>query len=72
MRSTRIPLDIIFLEPDGRIVSIHTMKPLDISSTSSDGPAMYAIELNAGTAASLGLKPGAWLQIPENARDAAE
>lgn len=72
MRNTRIPLDIVYVQPDGQIVSIHTMKPLDLTSVKSGGPAMYAIELNAGIAVQLGLKPGDMVDIPPNARDATE
>jgi uncharacterized membrane protein (UPF0127 family) len=72
MRNTRIPLDIIYVRPDGQIVSIHTMKPLDLSSVKSAGPAMYAIELNAGVAGALGLKAGDVLQIPPEAKEASE
>jgi uncharacterized protein len=58
MKNTHIPLDIVYVDGQGRIVSIKTMKPLDLSSVSSDKPAKYAIELNAGMAQKLGLKPG--------------
>ena len=64
MKNTRIPLDIVYLDASGRIVSIHQMKPYDLSSTRSKGSARYAIELNVGTAASLGLKEGEQLAIP--------
>jgi len=72
MRNTRIPLDIVYVRPDGLIVSVHTMKPLDLTSVKSAGPAMYAIELNAGVAGQLGLKPGDMVDIPPSARDATE
>jgi hypothetical protein len=69
MKNTRIPLDILFLDKDGKIVSIHTMKPYDLNTTQSAGPAKYAIELNAGVASRLGLKPGDQLEIPSSARE---
>jgi hypothetical protein len=68
MRNTRIPLDILFLDVTGRIVSIHQMKPYDESQTSSDFPARYAIELNQGSAATTGVRVGDQLQVPESAR----
>ncbi len=58
MKNTRIPLDIAFLDAGGTVVSIKTMQPLDLSITSSDFPAMYAIEMNAGAANAVGLKVG--------------
>ena len=69
MRDTYIPLDIIYLSADGRIISIKQMKPLDETSVPSDGPCKYAIELNAGTAQKMGLKVGDVLTIPEKARE---
>jgi uncharacterized protein len=69
MKNVRFPLDIIFLDAEGKIVSIHRMEAYDTSSTRSDGPARYAIEINAGRAAELGLKPGDILEIPSGARE---
>jgi hypothetical protein len=65
MKNTHIPLDIVFLDASGKVVSIHQMKPYDLRSTRSEGPAMYAIELNQGRAAKAGVKPGDRLKIPE-------
>ena len=64
MKNTRIPLDIIYVAPDGTIVAIKPMQPFDLRSTSSDKPAQYAIELNQGMAAASGIKPGDRLIIP--------
>ncbi|MFI5380191.1 MAG: DUF192 domain-containing protein [Tepidisphaerales bacterium] len=72
MRNTRIPLDIVYVGGDQRIVSIHQMKPFDEHTTPSDGPAKWAIELNDGTAARLGLNAGDKLEIPEAALQADE
>ncbi len=47
MHHTRFPLDIIFVDHRGMVVSVHTMKALDESNTSSYGPAAYAIEIGA-------------------------
>jgi uncharacterized membrane protein (UPF0127 family) len=64
MRNTRFDLDIIYLDARGRIVSIKRMKAYDESSTPSDGPAKYAIELNAGGADAL--RAGQTLPIPQS------
>lgn len=72
MRNTRIPLDILFLDASGRIVSIHQMKPYDESQTSSDFPARYAIELNNGVVATTGAKVGEQLQVPDAARSGSQ
>ncbi len=64
MKDTLIPLDILFLDQDRRIVNIHTMTPQPGTPTDrltvyrSAAPAMYAVEVNAGAAAELGLAPG--------------
>lgn len=67
MLNTRIPLDIIYLDRNARIVSIRGMKPYDLTGVPSGKPAQFAIELNAGVAAGLGLKPGDTLEIPPEA-----
>jgi uncharacterized membrane protein (UPF0127 family) len=64
MKNTRIPLDIIYIDETGRIVSIKSMKPLDETHVTSDGPAMYAIELNQGAALRIGINPGDIITIP--------
>lgn len=69
MKDTLIPLDILFLDASGKVVSIHTMKPLDLSTTSSERPAQYAIELNAGAVAKDGAKVGDQLSIPSDVND---
>lgn len=69
MRDTRIALDILFLDSTGNVVSIHSMKPYDLNSTHSAGPAKYAIELNLGAAASSGVTVGEVMDIPAEARD---
>jgi uncharacterized membrane protein (UPF0127 family) len=67
MHNTRIPLDILFLDSNGSVVSIHTMKPYDENTTPSEKPAKYAIELNAGEAAANGVKVADQLAIPTTA-----
>ncbi len=70
MKNTRIPLDIVFVGEDERVISIKQMQPYDLSTTPSDGPAKWAIELNQGAAAKAGLKVGDNVKIPESARTA--
>jgi uncharacterized membrane protein (UPF0127 family) len=72
MKNTRIPLDILYLDAGGQVVSIHQMKPYDTrTETRSARPAKYAIELNVGRAAAVGVKPGDVLEIPASAREPA-
>ena len=59
MRNTLIPLDIIYIGADGRVVSIsRNVRPLDESGAPSAGPAKFVLELAAGRAAQIGLLPG--------------
>ena len=59
MRNTLIPLDLLFIRADGTLDSMsENAQPLDERGEPSDGPARYALELNAGEAARLGLEPG--------------
>ncbi|MDB5299329.1 MAG: putative lipoprotein [Phycisphaerales bacterium] len=65
MKNTRIPLDILFLDNSGRVVSIRQMEAYDLHLTSSLYPAKYAIELNKGAAADSGVKVGDRLTLPD-------
>jgi len=59
MRNTLIPLDIIYIGANGRVVSIsRNVQPLDESGAPSAGPAKFVLEIAAGRAAQLGLLPG--------------
>jgi uncharacterized membrane protein (UPF0127 family) len=58
MKNTYIPLSIAFVDAGGRIVNIEDMKPLDESTHTSRGPALYAIEMKQGWFASRGIVPG--------------
>ena len=69
MKNTRFPLDIIFLDASGRVDSVKQMRAYDLSSTPSDGPAKYAIELNLGKAAEAGVKKDQVITIPTDVRE---
>jgi uncharacterized membrane protein (UPF0127 family) len=59
MRNTRIPLDMLFITRDGRIVNIaERTVPFSEASIPSKGPVRAVLELNGGTSARLGIKPG--------------
>jgi uncharacterized protein len=59
MRNTLIPLDIIYIAPDGRVVSIvRRAKPLNEAPLPSAGPALATLELAAGRAEQIGLRAG--------------
>ena len=59
MRNTLIPLDMVFILPDGRVESIAERTiPQSLEVISSRGPVRGVLELNGGTASRLGIKPG--------------
>ena len=59
MRNTLIPLDMIFIDGRGRIVSIaQNAKPLSEDVIMSGGPVRAVLEVIGGTARRLGIAPG--------------
>jgi uncharacterized protein len=66
-KNVRFPLDNLFLDHNGKIVSIQHMEPFDETGT-NEVMGQYVIELNAGIPAKLGVKEGDTLQIPADAK----
>lgn len=58
MENTVLPLDLVFVGPDSRVVSIGNGKPFSRDLINSGGLTARVIELNAGEAARIGLRPG--------------
>jgi uncharacterized membrane protein (UPF0127 family) len=59
MKNTLIPLDMLFVAPDGTIRTIHENAiPHDLSAISSEVPVSGIIELNGGQAKVLGIAVG--------------
>ncbi len=59
MKNTEFPLDIIFIDSNNKVVSIQkNAQPLNESSLSSEGPAQYVLEVNAGLSDQWKLKKG--------------
>ncbi len=67
MKNCRIPLDIMYFDKDLVMVSASLdTPPCRVSrcpSYPSKAPAMYVLELNAGTASRLGIGPGTRLSV---------
>jgi uncharacterized membrane protein (UPF0127 family) len=64
MKNTLIPLDIAFVKADGTITDIKSMQPLDLNTTKSSQPVLYAWEMNPGWFAKNGIKVGDTVSIP--------
>ena len=59
MRNTEIPLDIIYLDKDKKVVSIaKNARPYDETSLPSEKPAMYVLEINGGLSDKWGIEKG--------------
>jgi hypothetical protein len=59
MKNTYIPLDMVFIGPDGRIVSIaRNATPMSESLISSNGPILEVLEVRGGRAAEIDAQPG--------------
>jgi uncharacterized membrane protein (UPF0127 family) len=65
MKNTVIPLDMLFLDNSTRIIDTHERAvPYSTDIIASRVPARYVIELNGGTIARLGIKPGDQVTSP--------
>jgi uncharacterized membrane protein (UPF0127 family) len=59
MKNTYIPLDMIFIRSDGRIVNIaENTTPMSEREVPSAGPVQAVLEVIGGTARKLGIAPG--------------
>ncbi len=58
MENTPLPLDLIFVAPDDTVLSVAPGKPYSRDIIDSQGVSAAVIELNAGEAKRIGLKPG--------------
>ena len=63
MKNTKIPLDILYFDSSRKLVSAQERVPPCSAGDAcppfpSAGPALYVLELNAGSAEELGIRPG--------------
>lgn len=56
MENTPLPLDIIYVNADGEVVSIKPLSPGDKHGVASDLPAIMAVEVKQGMAARMGVQ----------------
>ena len=65
MRNTYVALDIIFIDADGRVINVaERTEPLSEKLVHSKGPAAAVLELKAGEARRIGLRPGDAVRWP--------
>ncbi|SPH17726.1 hypothetical protein DEA8626_01252 [Defluviimonas aquaemixtae] len=65
MKNTLIPLDMIFIGPDGRVNAVHPMAvPHDETPIPGPGATLMVLEINGGLAERIGLGEGAALRHP--------
>ncbi|MCW5518026.1 DUF192 domain-containing protein [Muriicola sp. Z0-33] len=67
MKNTKIPLDIIYIDREKRIVSIQkNAQPFDESGLPSTAPAQYVLEVNAGLTDQWDVKQGDRIEYSKN------
>lgn len=64
MKNTGIPLSIAYIDSRGVIREIHDMEPFSLAPVPSRFPAKFALEVNRGRFAELGIEPGDRIEIP--------
>ena len=65
MKNTAIPLDILFVRSNGKILKIeHNAQPYKLRSASSEAIVAAVIELKGGRALELGIQPGDTVDHP--------
>jgi uncharacterized protein len=65
MQNTYVPLDMFFIRPDGTIARIaQNTEPLSTRTIPSGEPVLAVLELVAGSAARLGIRPGDRVEHP--------
>ena len=81
MRDCPIPIDVAFLDPDGRVIAVHEMQPEPPRAAGESAadyeerlhqypsglPAMFAIETAGGRMRQLGLRGGDQLELDRDA-----
>ena len=70
MKNTYIPLDMVFLDRRGEVVSvIEGADPLTLEPRRSEGAARYVLELQAGVASTEGIAPSVRMNLLRAPRD---
>jgi uncharacterized membrane protein (UPF0127 family) len=65
MKNTPMPLDLLFIGPDGKVKAILPGEPYSEAVISPGEPVRYVLELKAGTAAKQGISDGVLIKHPK-------
>jgi uncharacterized protein len=64
MKDTLIPLDMLFIATDGRVVGIHAnATPLSTTTIAVGAPSRFVLEVPGGWAARHGIATGAHVEL---------
>lgn len=72
MKNTYIPLDLVWVSPERKVIGIAELVPHDVTAVNSNAPIGWAIELKRGAADKAGLKVGDVIEIPKEAQHVAD
>jgi len=65
MKNTLIPLDMLFITPEGVVQAVHSMaRPGDLTPISGGQGVQYVLEIKGGLAKVMGIAPGSQLRHP--------
>lgn len=65
MKNTYIPLDMVFIRADGTVAGVASdTRPHSLDVVGVDEPVLGVLEVSAGTAARIGLRPGDRVRHP--------
>ena len=65
MKDTPIPLDMLFIGEDGRVIGIVARaEPYSLTALGVDRPTRAVVEINGGLAETLGIRPGDRVRFP--------
>lgn len=66
MKNTLIPLDMVFADATGRVITVHSNAvPGDLTPIDGGEGVTYVLEINGGLAARMGIVPGAEMRAAE-------
>jgi len=68
MKNTRIPLDVAFIAPGGKILQIERLRPYDVKLVRSRFKVKYALEVRRGFFAAHKIRVGDRIDIPEDVK----